>query len=88
MIMEEKKIFNAREGLKGHDAVSGPSQYRFDDLKFSEPISKEEWEDYKKAKEECEARGGNWRSERSREHDRMALIYYQACKEYEKRYDQ
>ncbi len=86
--MEEKKEFNAKEGLKGFDPTAKGSGPRLFDLLLKEKITTEEWDDYSMAKNECESRGGNWKSERNEKHDRIARIYYEACKEYESRYEQ
>jgi hypothetical protein len=86
--MDIKKQFNALEGLKGFDATAKGSGPRLLDLPLSEPISKEEWEEYTNAKDKCESRRGDWRRERSEKHARIARIYAEACKEYERRYDQ
>ncbi|MCK3683989.1 hypothetical protein [Maribellus sp. YY47] len=78
--MDEKKLFNAYEGLKGFDPTAKGSGPRPIDVPMDECITQTEWDGYTKAKEACEKRGGNWQRERNERHDKIARMYATGCR--------
>lgn len=86
--MDEKKLFNFKKEMKGFDPTAKGSGPRLLDLPLNGKLTQQEQDEYNAAREECEKRGGDWKSERSKEHDRVAGILHEAYKEYDRRYDQ
>jgi hypothetical protein len=80
--MDKKEIieFNAKEGLKGFDSAAKGTGPRLIDVPMDEKITNAEWDDYTRAKNECEKRGGNWQRERNERHDKIAKMYAKGCR--------
>lgn len=86
MDKKEFKELNANEGLKGFDPEAKGSGPRLHALLSEEQLPLKKRDEYMKAKEECEKRGGNWQLERSEEHEKIAQIFKQAYKRYDNLY--
>jgi hypothetical protein len=80
--MDKKEFieFNAKEGLKGFDPEAKGSGPRLIDVPMDKNISQAEWDDYTRAKNKCDERGGNWQLERSERHDKIAKMYAKGCR--------